>query len=176
MTPPHAKTWSPRGRTPVVRVRGRSRRRISIAALTCYKPGHRSRLIYRPRRDDGNRDGRKSFSWRDYRDLLIVAHQQLGGPIVLVWDNLNVHKAAGLREFAASRDWLTIYYLPPYAPDLNPVEGIWSLLRRGWLSNVASSTPEHLVQRIRRGLRHIQYRSHLIDGCLAETGLTISPV
>lgn len=28
---------------------------------------------------------------------------------------------------------------------------------------------------IRRGLRHIQYRSHLIDGCLAETGLTIRP-
>ncbi|MBD2829658.1 hypothetical protein ID875_19040 [Streptomyces globisporus] len=77
MTPPQAKTWSQRGRTPVVRVRGRSRRRISIAALTCYKPGHRSRLIYRPRRDDGRRDGRRSFSWRDYRDLLIAAHQQL---------------------------------------------------------------------------------------------------
>ncbi|MGW0623135.1 IS630 family transposase [Streptomyces sp. NPDC002765] len=175
MTPPHAKTWSQRGRTPVVRVRGRSRRRISIAALTCYKPGRRSRLIYRPRHDDGRRDGRKSFSWRDYRDLLIAAHQQLGGPIVLVWDNLKVHKAADLQKFAEARDWLTIYYLPPYAPDLNPVEGIWSLLRRGWLSNVAFSTPEHLVQRIRRGLRHIQYRSELIDGCLAETGLTIRP-
>ncbi|WP_455907808.1 IS630 family transposase [Streptomyces halstedii] len=175
MTPPQARTWSQRGRTPIVRVRGRSRRRISIAALTCYKPGHRSRLIYRPRQDDGRRDGRKSFSWQDYRDLLTVAHQQLGGPIVLVWDNLNVHKAAGLREWAEGRDWLTIYYLPPYAPDLNPVEGIWSLLRRGWLSNVAFSTTEHLVQRIRRGLRHIQYRSHLIDGCLAETGLTIGP-
>ncbi|MFF2184480.1 hypothetical protein [Streptomyces sp. NPDC058155] len=94
MTPPQAKTWSQRGRTPVVRVRGRSRRRVSIAALTCYKPGHRLRLIYRPRRDDGRRDGRKSFSWRDYRDLLTAAHQQLGGPIVLIWDNLNVHKAA----------------------------------------------------------------------------------
>jgi hypothetical protein len=76
MTPLHARTWSPRGRTPVVRVRGRSRRRVSIAALTWYKPGHRSRLMYRPRRDDGQRDGRKSFSWRDYRDLLTAAHQQ----------------------------------------------------------------------------------------------------
>ncbi|MBB5940270.1 hypothetical protein FHS42_007368 [Streptomyces zagrosensis] len=45
MTPPQAKTWSQCGRTPVVRVRGRSRRRVPIAALTCYKPGHRSRLI-----------------------------------------------------------------------------------------------------------------------------------
>ncbi|CAM5721960.1 putative transposase [Streptomyces canarius] len=59
MTPPQAKTWSQRGRTPVVRVRGRSRRRMLIAALTCYyKPGHRSRLIHRPRRDDGRRGGR----------------------------------------------------------------------------------------------------------------------
>lgn len=94
---------------------------------------------------------------------------------MLIWDNLNVHKAAGLREFAASREWLTIYYLPHYAPALNPVEGVWSLLRRGWLSNVAFSTPEHLVERIRRGLRHIQYRSDLIEGCLTETRLTIRP-
>lgn len=45
------------------------------------------------------------------------------------------------REFADSRDWLTIYYLPPYAPDLNPVEGTWSLLRRGWLSPTSPSIP-----------------------------------
>jgi hypothetical protein len=57
---------------------------MSIAAPTCCKPGHRSRLIYRPRHDDVRRDGRKSFSWRDCRDLLIAAHQQLGGPTVLV--------------------------------------------------------------------------------------------
>jgi hypothetical protein len=37
---------------------------------------------------------------------------------VLIWDKLNVHKAASLREFAAARDWLTIYNLPPCAPDL----------------------------------------------------------
>ncbi|MEO3884767.1 hypothetical protein [Nonomuraea sp. B5E05] len=65
--------------------------------------------------------------------------------------------------------------LPPYDLDLNPVEGIWSLLRRGWLSNVAFTTPEHLMQRVRSGLRHVQYRSHPIDGSLTETGLTISP-
>jgi transposase len=91
----------------------------------------RSRLIYRPRRDDGRRDGRKSFSWKDHRDLLIAAHRQLGGPIVLIWDNLNIHRAAGPREFTEARDWLTIFYLPLHAPDLNPVEGIWSLLRHG---------------------------------------------
>ncbi|MBK3564718.1 transposase [Streptomyces sp. MBT62] len=175
MTPPIARTWARRGKTPVIRVRGRSRRRISIAALTCYKPGRRSRMIYRPRRDDGRRDGRKSFAWTDYRDLLTTAHQQLGGPIVLVWDNLNVHLAYGMRQFIDRQDWLTVYQLPSYAPDLNPVEGIWPLLRRGWLSNTAFTTPEHLIQTIRHGMRKIQYRPHLIDGCLTGTGLSLTP-
>ncbi|WP_374196215.1 hypothetical protein [Streptomyces sp. ISL-10] len=48
MTPPTTRTWSRRGHTPVVRVRGRSRRRLSVAALACYKAGESSRLIYRP--------------------------------------------------------------------------------------------------------------------------------
>ncbi|MEU9959728.1 transposase [Streptomyces sp. NPDC050982] len=175
MTPPTSRTWARRGRTPVIRFRGRSLCRISIAALACYKPGERSKLIYRPRRDDGWRNARKSFAWTDYRDLLIAAHQQLGGPIVLVWDNLDVHLAAGMRQFIAGRDWLTVYQLPSYAPDLNPVEGIWSLLRRVWLSNTTFTTPDHLFQTIRHGLRTIQYRTHLIDGCLTGTALSSTP-
>lgn len=177
MTPARSRTWGRRGRTPVVRVRGRSRRRVSIAALTCYKPGERSRLIYRLRPDDsqGRAKGRKSFAWTDYRDLIVAAHNQLDGPIVLVWDNLNTHLSAGMKEFIATQDWLTVYQLPSYAPDLNPVEGIWSLLRRGFLANVAFADPEHLVRTVRRGLRKTQYRPHLIDGCLSGTGLTLAP-
>jgi transposase len=63
-----------------------------------------------------------------------------------------------------------VFQLPPYAPDLNPTEGIWSLLERGVLANLA-----HLVRVVKRGLKQIQYRPHLIDGCLAETGLALTP-
>src|SRR5215467_12003289 len=57
--------------------------------------------------------------------------------------------------------------------DLNPVEGIWSLVRRGPLANRIFVDPEHLERVLRQGLREIQYRPHLIDGVLAETRLTI---
>lgn len=79
MTPPTTRTWSRRGHTPVIRVPGRSRRRSSVAALACYKAGEPSRLIYRPC-PNTRPDGRKSFSWKDYRDPIQTAHQQLGGP------------------------------------------------------------------------------------------------
>lgn len=141
MTPPRARTWGRRGHTPVVRVRGRSWRRWSIAAMCCYKQGETSRLIYRPRRHRKHKGkGRDSFSWRDYRDLAVRAHLQLKAPIVLVWDNLNTHLAAGMRQYADDHDWLTIVQLHSYAPDLNPAEGVWSLLRRGPLANTASPT------------------------------------
>ncbi|GAA3058278.1 hypothetical protein GCM10020229_82420 [Kitasatospora albolonga] len=50
-----------------------------------------------------------------------------------------------------------------------------SLLRRGFLSNVAFADPDHLVRTVRRGSRKIQYRPQLVDGCLAASGLTIVP-
>ncbi|WP_225878864.1 transposase [Spongiactinospora rosea] len=68
-------------------------------------------MIYRPCADP-RPDGRKSFAWAYYRDLIAAAHRQLGGPIVLVWDNVNTHLAAGMRRYVAERDWLTIYRLP----------------------------------------------------------------
>ncbi|WP_425428238.1 IS630 family transposase [Streptomyces roseoverticillatus] len=173
MTPPTTRTWARRGHTPVIRVRGRSQRRVSLAAMCCYKPGERSRFIYRPMfHKDHKTKERRSFAWTNFRALLVAAHQQLGAPVVLVWDNLNTHRAAGMRDFIATHDWVTAFHLPPYAPELNPVEGIWSLLRRSSQTNTAFADPDHLVRVLRHGLRQIQYRSHLIDGCLTATGLT----
>ncbi|MEU6018261.1 transposase [Streptomyces sp. NPDC047515] len=77
ITPSRARIWGRRGHTLVVRVRGRSRRRISVAALCCYKPGEKSGLIYRPRFHLPFKGARKSFACTDCRDLLIRAHIQL---------------------------------------------------------------------------------------------------
>jgi hypothetical protein len=64
--------------------------------------------------------------------------------------------------------------LPAYAPDLNPAEGVWSVLKRG-LSNLAVSHVDDLATLIRSRLKPMQYRPALIDGFLAETGLTLNP-
>src|SRR5207247_260947 len=47
MRPPRSRTWGRRGITPVIRVRGGGTGHVSVAGLACYRPGHRSRLIYR---------------------------------------------------------------------------------------------------------------------------------
>jgi DDE superfamily endonuclease len=47
--------------------------------------------------------------------------QQLGGPLVVVWDGLNTHVSSAMCELVAARSWLTVFRLPPYASELNPV-------------------------------------------------------
>ncbi|WSF81544.1 transposase (plasmid) [Streptomyces globisporus] len=173
MTPPRARTWGRLGVTPVVRVRGRGSGRVSMAGMTCYKPGERSRLIYAVREYRGRKDEPKGFGWRDYRDLIVRAHAQLGGPIVLVWDNLRMHLVAPLREFfAANAAWLTVFQLPTYAPDLNPQEGVWSLVKRD-IGNLAAADLCQITRAVKRRLKRIQYRPELVDGCLTATGLML---
>ena len=55
-------------------------------------------------------------------DFLKDLTRQLRGPIVLVWDNLNVHRSKLIRAYVRRLSRLHLEYLPPYAPELNPVE------------------------------------------------------
>jgi putative transposase len=159
----------------VVKVTGSSNRRVSLAALLCIKPGCRPRLIYRVHHGHRRRnDRRKGFTETGYARLLDAAHQQLGGPIVLVWDNLNTHVSDVMADLVAARDWLTVYRLPPYAHELNPVEPVWSHLKRS-LANLAKRNLAQLIALIKTRLKRMQYRPGLLEGFLASTGLDLTP-
>ncbi len=124
---------------------GGSNRRVSLAAVLCIKPGQRPRLIYRVHHARGRRgDSRKG----------IVSDAMTG--------------------LVAARDWLTVYRLPPYAHELNPVEPVWSHLKRS-LANLAKHNLAQLTALIKTRLKRMQYRPGLLDGFLASTGLDLTP-
>lgn len=171
LKPAKARTWAPRGRTPVVAVAGRGGRRVSIAGLVCYRPGHHGRLIYRMLLHHGRKGEPKGLREPDFASLLDAAHQQLGTPIVLVWDQLPGHISAAMRQLIRTRKWLRVYELPGYAPELNPTENVWSNLRRG-LANLTAGTVTDLVRTAKNRLKRMQYRPGLVDSFLAATGLS----
>jgi transposase len=174
LRPPKARTWSRRGQTPVIPVSGKGSGRVSIAGLVCVRAGHRSRLIYRTLIHRGRKGERRSFAESDYAALLDAAHQQLGGPIVLIWDNLNTHISTAMRALIAAREWLHVIRLPAYAPDLNPTEQVWSHLKRS-IGNLATHGIDHLTAIVKNRLKRIQYRSELTDAFFAHTGLDLDP-
>jgi hypothetical protein len=173
LRPPKGRTWGRRGATPVVRVTGGHNTRVSLAALIAVKPGCRPRLIYRVHRARRG-DNRKGFTETDYARLLDAAHARLGGPLVVIWDNLNTHVSRAMAELIAARDWLTVCRLPAYASELNPVEGVWSVLKRS-LANLAKRDIGQLTGLVKTRLRRMQYRPGLVEGFLAGTRLNLTP-
>jgi transposase len=175
LSPPRGRTWAERGTRPVVRVRSRGQGRVNVAGVVCFRQGHRSHFFYKLHVYHGRKGEPKSFTWQDYRDLIVVTHQQLGTPVVWCWDNLSVHLRQELADFAEENNkWLRVFQMPSYAPELNPQERVWSLLKRGIVNFVATNLTG-LARIVKRKLKKIQYRPELIDGCLAETGLIITP-
>ena len=175
LRPAKARTWAPRGHTPVVRVSGKGTGRVSVAGLACYRPGARPRPFYRIRTHRGRKGERRSMSEADYASLVTAAHNQLHAPVILVWDNLNTHVSTAMRAFIeAHPDWLTEARLPAYAPDLNAVEGAWANMKNG-LGNLAAADVDQLTAIIKNRLKSIQYRPALIAGFPPRRGSPSNP-
>ena len=91
-----------------------------------------------------------------------------------MWDNLTAHVSGTMAGLVAARDWLAVYQLPPYAHELNPVEPVWSHLKRS-LANLAKRNITQLTALVKTRLKRMQYRPGLLDGFLASTGLDLAP-
>jgi transposase len=167
---PGRSAWAPRGNTPVVRVSGNTGR-LSVAGMACMKAGRPGRFFYQVHVHRRRKGDRPSMSEADYADLITAAHRTLGAPVILIWDNLNTHRSKKTRAFTEAREgWLTVVRLPGYAPDLNAVEGAWSVMKSG-LGNHAA-TLDQLAVMVRGRLRSIQRRPELISALLARPNRT----
>jgi hypothetical protein len=133
-------------------VTGGSNKRVSLAALIAIKPGCRPRLIYRVHKNRRRRnDQRKGFTETDYAALLDAP---TSSSPARSWSCgiTSAHVSAAMTELASARDWLTVYQLPPYAHELNPVEPLWSHLKRS-LANLAKRNLAELTVLVKTRLK-----------------------
>jgi transposase len=86
----------------------------------------------------------------------------------------DAHVSAAMAELIAARPWPTVFRLPPYAHELNPVEPVWSHLKRS-LANLTKHTIAELTGPVKTRLKRMQYRPGLLAGFLASTGLEFGP-
>ena len=80
-----------------------------------------------------------------------------------------------VQDLIAARPWLTVFQLPAYAPELNPVEPVWANLKRS-LANLTKHDIDQLTALVKTRLRRMQYRPGLLDGFLAKPGLDLAPL
>lgn len=81
--------------------------------------------------------------------------------MIVVMDRLNAHRAA-VRELRQSgAKWLQVEWLPPYAPDLNPVEAVWGHAKCSDLSNFVPDDIDHLYDAVVESVADLEYDQRL---------------
>jgi len=158
------RTWAPRGQTPVLRTKSSWRRASALGAIA-YSKARAPRL-------------RLHFTRRPFRKedvLRFVKHlaRHVRGRVVLVLDNLGAHKSRLLKAWLAEHRRIRVMYLPPYAPELNPVEGLWAWLKGTKLANVCDDDLHPLIARLRIAKRNLRRRPRLLHSFLAKAGLSL---
>lgn len=111
----------------------------------------------------------------DFLDLLQDIKIELKGrKLLLIWDGLPAHRATAVSEYIASqRKWLRVERYPAYAPELSPVEFIWSPMKTKDLGNVPPKGLKHLKRMVRRSFKRIEADKVLLKNCLRKAGVLI---
>jgi putative transposase len=107
--------------------------------------------------------------------LVFLRHllRHVRGRIILVWDNVNTHKAVAVKRFAEKNSHrLSLEYLPPYSPELNPDEWVWRYLKHVELANFAPLNLGELKVALREAVQRIRMRPSLMRSFLTASDLS----
>lgn len=167
MAPHMRRTWSRRGETPSLYHCGGTHRKVTAIGALCVAPDRSDVRLYFRLHPNANINAERVIDF--LRQLLA----QIDAPMVLVWDRLNAHRAYVVQDFLTEHRQLATEFLPPYAPELNPIEYVWSYLKLNPLANLAFFNLEQLTTTTRRHTRSLQRKPDLLRSFLRHSPLPL---
>jgi len=157
-----ARTWAPKGKTPIVHYWYKQDRISAISALAVF-PKQRRLALYLQLRT-------RNLTGLDVRAFLKHLLRHLRGPIVLLWDRGTIHRRSEVKQWIRGHPRLQVEPFPAYAPELNPAEDVWTQADRA----LANSAPRNLLQlhgMLRNSVRRIRGSQKLLWSCIYASDL-----
>ncbi len=153
-------TWAPVGQTPVVTGTGNRSTVNMISAVSLRGELHFSFL-------DGAGTSERFIEF--CRKLL----HDIDKPIFLIVDGHSAHTAKATKAFVASTDGrLSLFFLPPYSPELNPDEWVWKNIKHDVAGRTVPRTGGELRTSIERGIERLRRTPTIIRGFFRAPTLT----
>ena len=154
LQPTVRRTWGPKGQTPIHYSWDRRDRLSVISAISLSPQRRRLGLYFQLFGHNITADQAEPFV------AGMLDHFPQG--IILVWDRWSVHRSAARRLQKRFPCRLGVEWLPPYAPELNPVEQTWNRSKYTDLPNFIPRDVGHLATALRRSLRHSRSQQSLL--------------
>jgi transposase len=161
LMPGRVRTYAPCGQTPVLRW---PYTRDHLSVMSGITTDGRLYTLVR----DAALDSLDSVLFLQH----LVPH--VSAKLLVIWDGSPIHKGE-VRTFLADGGAKQIHVeqLPPYAPDLNPGEGVWQYLKQVEMRNLCGRTLVHLRSELTRAMKRLRRKPHVITACFAGAGLPI---
>lgn len=156
------RTWAPIGQTPVLHEKAGRDHLSVISGLTLQGD------IYSAVQE-------ASFNSAGVIGFLRQLLGWIEGKVMVMWDGAPIHRSTEVRHFLSSdgegaSERLLLVRLPAYAPDLNPVEGIWSYLKGVELANLCCHNFTQLHGQLQNALTRLSDKTDVIKGCINQPG------
>jgi transposase len=160
-TRPHrVRTWAPRGCTPVLQETFNWEKLSLIAGITLRQFFFR---IY-----EGSVNGVRAA------EFLQALLRHIPGKLLVIWDGAAIHRSQPVKTLlAGSGGRLWLERLPAYAPELNPVEYLWSHLKQHEIPNLLARDAWELSFHATRALRRMRRRPRIIRACWVQSELCL---
>lgn len=163
LIPAVRRTWALRGQTPVCRHR-LSRKKVSIISALTVSPAHRHLGLYFRCLTEAN------FDNAAVADFLRQLLRHLRGFVIVIWDNGRHHRGDAIRTLLRRYRRLRLEPLPPYAPELNPDEGVWNQTRTA-LANGRPDDPQRLTQSVQEVVTDLACSQDKLRWCFHQSEL-----
>ncbi len=157
-----ARTWAPKGATPVVRYVYKQDRLSAISALA-VSPQRKRLALYLQLRT-------RNLTGLDVRAFLRHLLRHLRGPVVLLWDRGPIHRRREVKQWIHTHPRLRVEEFPAYAPELNPAEYVWAQSDRA-LANSAPANLSQLHGLLKNSVRRIRGSQQLLWSCIYAADL-----
>lgn len=158
------RSWAREGARPVLRTLGHREKISAISGVTLE-----GELYFELHRHD--------LTGTEVIWFLEQLLEEIRGRVIVVWDNIGIHRSAEVATFLwLNRRRLESRRIPPYAPELNPDEGLWDVLKNDRLANYCPASLEELEGTVRRELEALQAHPEFVMQAIRQTELPIHTV
>jgi transposase len=156
--PTRARTWAPRGETPVLPETFNWKSLSIIGGLALW------RFYFQIH----------AGSIKSLQVVEFLRHLQrhIPGKILIIWDGAPIHRSVLVKNYvAATKGRLVVERLPAYAPELNPVEYMWGHLKTHEIANLVATQAWELSFEATAALRRMRRRRSIIAACYSQAEL-----
>lgn len=145
-------TWSKIGQTPIIPTTCKYKH-LSVAGAICEDGSFFTKI------------SKTSFTGSTMVEFLQELQEYIGCKLLIVWDGAAIHRCKEVKEFLLkNNNQIHLERQPAYSPELNPIELVWGLLKKSYLSNYAAKNLTELEEKLKKAIEAIKENPDAIKG------------